>query len=79
MPYIPQKNRDELLTRNADNAGELNFQFTQIALQYLKDKGMNYNNINDIVGALVCCQHEFIRRKVNDYEDTKIALNGDVE
>lgn len=38
----------------------------------------NYQGINDIIGALEGAKAEFQRRKVADYEDTKIAENGDV-
>jgi hypothetical protein len=79
MPYIPQKNRDELLTRNADNAGELNYLFTSLARTYIEDKGESYQNYNDIIGALEGCKLELYRRRVGQYEDLKIKDNGDVE
>ena len=78
MPYIPQKQRDELLTRNAENAGELNFQFTQIAIQYLKDKGERYQHYNDIIGALEGAKLELYRVYCALYEDTKMEENGKV-
>jgi hypothetical protein len=34
--------------------------------------------MNEIVGALECCKQEFIRRKLNPYEDKKIKENSDV-
>jgi hypothetical protein len=77
MPYI--KKDDRVLARlSPRTAGELNYVFTTIALQYLSDHGKNYQNINDIIGALEGCKLEFYRRLVASYEDIKIKDNGDV-
>lgn len=78
MPYIPQQQRDELLTRNAQNSGELNFQFTQIAIQYLKDKGERYQHYNDILGALEGAKLELYRVYCTPYEQEKMEENGKV-
>jgi len=79
MPYIKQIARLELKTeRPAETAGELNYIFTQICINYLKKKGNNYQNVNDIIGALDSCKLEFYRRQVAPYEDLKIEENGDV-
>lgn len=85
MPYIKQERRDELQADAAanhgewspNNAGELNYVFTCIALAYFKVRG-NYQAINDIVGALEGAKMEFYRRMAVPYEDTKIIENGDV-
>jgi hypothetical protein len=81
MPYIKQERR-ALLIPAADiapkTAGELNFQFTQLALAYLRVRGLSYQTINDIVGALEGAKLEFYRRVAAPYEDTKIKENGDV-
>lgn len=77
MPYIKQFRR-QLADLDPQNSGELNYRLTEICKDYLDNKGLNYNTINDIVGALECCKHEFIRRVVNPYEDEKIEENGDV-
>lgn len=92
MPYIEQKDRNKFLEDSkggvidllsevgykCDNAGELNYAFTVIAQTYLQRKGLRYQNINDIVGALEGCKLEFYRRIAAPYEDEKINLNGDV-
>jgi len=77
MPYIRQELRRNALSCPI-TAGELNFSFTHIAINYVNAKGLNYQTLNDIIGAFECCKAEFIRRIVNKYEDSKIAENGDV-
>ena len=80
MPYITQKQREEICLNggNPTNAGELNYCFTMLAIEYLKEKGESYQTINDIVGALEGAKAEFQRRIVAPYEDRKIWMNGDV-
>lgn len=89
MPYIKQKRRVELArlpndpTRDypsnlAQNAGELNYLFSVLANDFIKRVGLNYENLNAVVGALEGAKAEFQRRVVAPYEDTKIQQNGDV-
>jgi hypothetical protein len=81
MPYIKQEDRTALLSGEleaARTAGELNFVFTQEIKEYIKIKGLSYQTINDVVGALEGAKAEFQRRVVAPYEDTKIQSNGDV-
>jgi hypothetical protein len=80
MPYIKQLDRDALQcgTRKADTAGELNYTFTLFALEYIQRKGLSYQHINDVLGALDGAKLEFYRRLAAPYEDKKIAENGDV-
>ena len=86
MPYITKNRRDYLDTRLADTsigppsqtAGELNFEITTLLLGYLETKGLSYQTINDIVGALEGAKLEFYARVARPYEDTKIQQNGDV-
>ncbi len=59
-------------------AGELNYIFFRLAKIYLETNGTNYQNMNDIVGALDNCKDEFRRRIQHPYEDEKIEQNGDV-
>lgn len=81
MPYISQKMRQEFLPftdsiPELDNPGELNYIFTKIALQYIKDKGESYQRYNDIIGALEGCKLEIYRQQISKYEDIKIVENG---
>lgn len=82
MPYIKQDRRSELDPNTydfgfAETPGELNYQITEIILQYWRRTG-NYQGINDIVGALEGAKLEFYRRAAAPYEDKKIVENGDV-
>ena len=78
MPYIRQEDRDLVLFNEPLTAGQLNFVFTDRITQYVKDKGLSYQTINDIVGALEGAKLEFFRRVAAPYEDTKIKENGDL-
>lgn len=79
MPYITQTRRLALEDEEErpQNAGELNYAFTLIAMRFFKDR-RNYQAINDVIGALEGCKLEFYRRIAVPYEDVKIAENGDV-
>lgn len=85
MPYIKPEPRayfEPLLAGISENlpsdAGELNFLLTSICDLYLKQKGVKYANLNEVVGVLECAKLEFYRRIAAPYEDGKIAENGDV-
>lgn len=79
MPYIQQTRRDALLKNELDmqSAGELNYTLTRILLRYMKQKGLSYQTINDILGALEGAKAEFYRRVAVPYEKTKLKENGD--
>jgi len=76
LPYIKKEDRFEA-TDFPKNAGELNYAITILIQKYLHKNGLNYQHINDIVGALDGAKSEFQRRVVNPYEDKKIKENGD--
>lgn len=78
MPYIDSKDREEVINCGALNAGQLNYQITMVLTEYLRKKGLKYQIINDILGALEGAKLEFYRRAVIPYEDMKKDLNGDV-
>jgi hypothetical protein len=85
MPYIKQKDREqfkEVLTKFAQigicTPGELNYIITKLLNIYTNCKNMNYQSINDIIGALEGAKLEFYRRVVEKYEDEKIKENGDI-
>jgi len=79
MPYIKKQYRKNL-DNGADpvNVGELNYCITKLLLCYIKQKGLCYRTINDILGALSGATKEFYRRVAIPYEDKKIKENGDV-
>lgn len=83
MPYIKKEDRtkfdkglEELAP--AKNPGELNYLITMLLHRYMNYNGHNYQNCNDVLGALSGASNEFYRRKVAPYEDKKIEENGDV-
>lgn len=85
MPYITKEDKEKWckddiaeVAGNCDCAGDLNYIFTIIAHNYLERKGLRYQNINDIVGALEGAKLELYRRVAGPYEDKKIEENGDV-
>lgn len=81
MPYIDQEDRDDVrprYERPAFTKGELNFQFTSVALDYLREHGLSYDTLNDISGAFTEAAAEFRRRVTVPYEERKRAINGDV-
>lgn len=82
MPYINKNAREkfdnDFSGDQADNAGELNYMFTTLILEYIKKHGLNYQRINDVIGALEGAKLEFYRRTATPYEEEKIEENGDV-
>jgi len=59
------------------SAGELNYLFSHIVWAIFDEKP-SYTKGNELVGVLECVKQEFIRRRLNDYEDEKIKENGDL-
>lgn len=79
MPYIKPTDRSDIDNgKPPQTAGELNYVFTAFADLYLQEKGLNYQNINDVIGALEGAKLELYRRIAVPYEDKKRAENGDV-
>jgi len=94
MPYITKKDRKlydkmisdivfELINKlPGDNGcrfapGDLNYIISSIVWQ-LFDKLPSYTRGNKLVGVLECVKQEFLRRRLNIYEDLKIKENGDL-
>ena len=80
MPYIKMEDKVRLQKhiQTANNAGELNFLFTDEIAEYIANKGLSYQTINDILGALEGAKAEFYRRVAVPCENTKLSENGDV-
>jgi hypothetical protein len=85
MPYIEQFRRNELNRQGAArigefcaSVGELNYVLTRICLSYLSHHHKCYATMNEILGVLAAIGFEFYRRVAADYENEKIAANGDV-
>jgi hypothetical protein len=79
MPYIHQVNRDAIDKGEIPvEPGELNYQLSLAVDQYLVYHGINYKNLNAVMGVLACMQAEIYRRIAAPYEDKKMETNGEV-
>lgn len=80
MPYIKEYERQQLKDGEIDcqSAGHLNYVFSCIIGQYIRDKQLSYQTINDIIGALEGAKLEAYRRLAVPYENEKLSTNGDV-
>ena len=89
MPYITQKERDELdltinclitLLHTADRGilGRLNYVITRL-IAYAWKVDRSYFRATGLSGVLFNVYSEFYRRAVVPYENQKIEENGDVE
>jgi len=93
MPYVKPSQREQyqdlirqtvrtLLSDKNNNlreldVGELNY-FISSIIWKLFDLNPRYKTANDLMGVLECVKQEFVRRRVNSYEDSKILENGDI-
>lgn len=81
MPYIKDEQiRGALWSGELypANAGELNYLITCLCHRYIHDKGLRYDNINEVIGVLSCAKAEFYRMVAAKYEDQKRLANGSV-
>lgn len=86
MPYITEERREKLKTEitkklnyeQIQTAGELNYAFTIIMLEYIRRRGKTYQTLNDVLGALEGAKLEIYRRVAAPFEDQKAQENGDV-
>jgi len=78
MPYIKSRQRAVIKEHNLspDNAGELNFLITSIVHEFIIQKGLKYQRINEAIGVLECAKLELYRMVAVPYEDIKIRENG---
>jgi hypothetical protein len=79
MPYVDSNDRQNLGDGyTPENAGQLNYMLAQVVDQYIEDKGLSYQTLNDVAGVLNCLNLEIYRRITAPYENVKISANGDV-
>lgn len=80
MPYIRQGDREWLTSQRSipKTSGELNFLLTDTIERFVRQHGLCYGTINDVLGALEGAKLEFYRRVAAPYEDKKKEENGDV-
>ena len=83
MPYIKQNDRSKFepmleLAPDIKTAGELNYLFTELAINYVQQHGLSYQTIAEVMSSFHCAGLEFYRKLAAPYEDVKSADNGDV-
>ena len=86
MPYVKQEIRDKYnatfwALKDAGkiaSPGELNYLFTILANHYMIAHGLNYQSINDVMGAFEGAKTEFYREVAVEYEESKKIENGGV-
>jgi hypothetical protein len=84
MPYIAKENRvkfEEPVQKLADNIesdGDLNYCISLLMHKILEKRGIRYQNMNNIMGAIDCAKMEFYRTVASPYEDEKKTENGSV-
>lgn len=84
MPYIKQEEREFNACDSCGHfcapiaSGQLNFAISLYLNEYVERKGLSYQTINDILGALEGAKLEFYRRVAAPYENLKMVQNGDV-
>ena len=81
MPYITKESRYYLDHHLCypNTTGELNYQFSMLAREYMARNRKTYKAMNDVIGAMEAAKLEFYRRIVVPYEEEKMAENGDLE
>lgn len=87
MPYIKKEERGKFestiytiiedLKAGGFNEGEINYVISSVIWKIF-DAKPSYSAGNKLVGVLECIKQEFIRRRLNGYEDKKIKENGDI-
>lgn len=79
MPYLDEAIRASLNDgRKAQKGGELNYQISKLANDFIAMKGLSYATINELVGAMECAKLEAYRRVAAPYEELKAKQNGEV-
>lgn len=84
MPYIPITRRELLdeyllpVSKIVQNEGELNYVITKLLILVYPKADEHYKDHNTVLGLLEAVKAEWIRRRMNDYEETRRHLNGDV-
>ena len=78
MPYIKKEDRVRVLKEAPTTGGELNFAVSDLIDHYIRENGLRYKTIEEVIGALEGAKYEFQRKVVAPYEDLKAHQNGEV-
>ena len=78
MPYITFDRLNDIDEGSpAIVPGELNYLVSELAVKYVETKGLSYQTLNDVSGALTEALAEFRRRVVVPYEENKLRTGVD--
>lgn len=82
MPYVKQDIREQLLTRQPEDVGELTYVISETVRQYIVKKQLDegvplsYSLFSEGIAALENSKLELYRTGLAPYEDVKIQENG---
>lgn len=80
MPYVSRETRvalDAYHTPTPRTPGELAYCVTELVQKFLGEEP-TFTGYAAAIGVLECAKLELYRRRIAEYEDGKIAENGDV-
>lgn len=80
MPYIRKEYRWDMmeLGEKPKDPGQLNYAISRMVSAYLKEHGLCYQTLHDVVGVMRDVATEVERRFIGPYEDKKKVVNGEV-
>lgn len=81
MPYIAKTRRpqyDAYELPPPENGGDLNYVVSRIIARFTEYRGLNYETITQVRGALNGALGEYDRLIAYPYEDQKRTMSGDV-
>lgn len=88
MPYIKPEDRELFepflndlfgcFNEKDFTVGDLNYLMTRLAHNYTERHGLSYSTCNDVLGVFNAANQEYYRKVVQNYEEEKIRINGDV-
>lgn len=81
MPYVKSEVRHKIglsLLHVPADVGELTYCFAAIINEYIKRKGLKYQTIAEVVGALEGAKLDFNNCTIQIYESCKAMMNGEV-
>lgn len=78
MAYIKSENKKKSLYSYPKNVSGLNFLINHSIHSYIKDKGLCYQTLNEVVGVLECAKASFIQTVLTPNENKKIKEIGNI-
>ncbi len=78
MPYIDELHRGFVARGNIRTVGDLTYVLQQVVSDYLTTKGLSYQSLAEVLGALEGLKFDVYRRLLAPYEQVKQEQNGEV-